>query len=68
MEVKLVIPHLPTVPAERAAEGQLLFSLNKALSSGTATLPARPLPQRDILIISSKTVTTAPSYEINHLL
>lgn len=62
MEVKLVIPHLPTVPADRAAEGQLLFSLKRALSSGTATLPLRPLPQRDMLIISSNPLTPAPSY------
>lgn len=29
VDVKEVMPHLPTVAADRAADGRLLFSLNK---------------------------------------
>lgn len=53
MLVKLVMPHLPTVPALLAADGQLEFS-RKRLSSGTVTPPPRPRPQR--LIASAAAV------------
>lgn len=41
IEVKLVVPHLPTVPADRAATGRLVFSFSLASeSSGKANVGA----------------------------
>lgn len=51
IDVKLVTPHLPTVPADRAAIGRFVFSFSlTSASSGNAydALP-RLLPQRDII-------------------
>lgn len=50
MDVKLVIPHLPTVPADLAATGRLVFSFSLTnASNGNAYVCTRPLFQRDIL-------------------
>lgn len=54
MDVKLVVPHLPTVPADRAATGPLVFSFSlTSESSGKANAGAAVrflFVQRDMVL------------------
>lgn len=51
MDVKLVVPHLPTVPADRAATGRFVFSFSLTRESSGKANPCKRFlfVQRDMV-------------------